>query len=63
MDETTVAAAGLTGWRTRIADSVAGPVAERSPLSEQQVRAGLALVFLALSLAYVLGAIRRAARH
>jgi hypothetical protein len=48
--------AGLQGWRGKVAD-VAGPaVAQRTPLSEDQVRAGIGLAFLALSVLYILKA-------
>jgi hypothetical protein len=45
--------AGLQGWRAKVADGVAEPVAKRSPLSEDQVRAALGAAFFVLSVLYV----------
>jgi hypothetical protein len=45
--------AGLQGWRAKVADSVAEPVAKRSPLSEDQVRAAIGALFFVLSVLYV----------
>lgn len=41
-----------------MANAAAGPVARRSGLSEDQVRAGIGALFLVLSLLYVIGAVR-----
>jgi hypothetical protein len=57
--------AALQGWRGKVADTVATPVAKRTPLREDWVRAGLGLTFLALSVLYVirsLAALRSARR-
>ena len=62
MDRNAVGKAGLSGWRTTLADSVATPVARRTPLSRDDVRAGVGAVFLVLSLVYMVGAIRRIVR-
>jgi hypothetical protein len=48
--------AGLTSWRTAVADRVAPPAAKRTPLSEDQVRAALGAAFLAISTFYVVSA-------
>ena len=45
--------AALQGWRAKVADSVAEPVAKRSPLSEDQVRAAIGALFFVLSVLYV----------
>jgi hypothetical protein len=45
--------AGLQGWRRKVADGVAEPVAERSRLNEDQIRALIGATFLLLSLTYV----------
>ena len=45
----------------KVADAVAQPVAQRSPLTEGQVRGALGAVFFALSLAYVVGTVKRLA--
>lgn len=58
MDRKQIGQAGLRGWRQKVADATAAPVAQRSPLSEDQVRAVIGAAFLALSLVYVFGAIR-----
>ena len=63
MDEVAIGKSGLKGWRARVADLVAPPVARRSPLQEDQVKAGLGVVFLALSIAYLFGAFREIATH
>ena len=44
-----VGQAGLTGWRERVADTVA----RRAPLRDDHVRAAFGLVFLALSLKHL----------
>lgn len=61
MDNVAIGTAALKGWREKVADTVATPVAKRSAFSEDQVRAVIGVVFLALSLLYVTGAIRRIA--
>ena len=43
------------GWRSTIADKVATPVARRSHLSEDDVRAAVGALFLVLTLSYVVG--------
>jgi hypothetical protein len=45
--------AGLQGWRGKVADGVAEPVSNRTPLSEEQVRALIGGVFFVLALIYV----------
>jgi hypothetical protein len=57
--------AALQGWRAKVADGVAEPVAKRSPLSEDQVRAAVGALFFVLSVIYVaktISALVRAAR-
>jgi hypothetical protein len=61
MDAITVGKAGLQGWRGKVADAVAAPVARRSGLSDDQVRAAVGALFLALSVLYVAGAAKRLA--
>jgi hypothetical protein len=48
--------AGLSTWRAAIADRVAPVAAERTPWSEDQVRAALGAAFLAVSTFYVVSA-------
>lgn len=59
MDTVSWGKAGLQGWRVKVADAVAQPVARRSPLTEDQVRAAVGAVFFALSLMYIVGTVRR----
>jgi hypothetical protein len=58
MDSKTVGLAGLRGWRGSVADRVARPIARRSSAGEDQVRAVIGAVFLALSIFYVAMAIK-----
>lgn len=60
MDPKGVAQTGLVGWRKRVADKAAEPLAERTPMSADQVRALLGALFFGLSVVYVVGTIRRA---
>jgi hypothetical protein len=53
--------AGLQGWREKVADGVAEPLAARTPLDEEQVRAVIGGVFFALSVMYVVKTVRSAA--
>ena len=57
-----VGQAGLQGWRAKVADGVAGPVASRTALDEDQVRALVGGVFFALSVMYVVKTLRAAAQ-
>lgn len=50
------------GWRRKVADSVAEPVAARTRLSRGDVRTALGLLFLALSGYYLIGTLRRSLR-
>ena len=52
--------AGLQGWREKVADRVAGPVAQRTPLDESQVRALLGAAFFVLSVLYVVKTVKSA---
>lgn len=54
MDTKELGTAGLTGWRGKVGDAVAGPVARHSPLDDDQVRAAVGFLFFGLSLLYVL---------
>ena len=59
MDAVAVGKAGLQGWRAKVGDAVAGPVAQRSPLTDDQVRAAVGGLFFVLSVVYVVGTFRR----
>ena len=61
MDARAVGEAGLQGWRGKVADAVAAPVARRSGLSDDQVRAAIGALFLALSVLYVVNAVKQLA--
>lgn len=52
--------AGLQGWRAKVADSVAAPVARRAPIEEEQVRALIGGLFFGLSVMYVVKTLRAA---
>jgi hypothetical protein len=51
--------AGLTGWRTKVADVVAPPAARKGPLSEDEARAIVGGAFFLLSVWYVATTIGR----
>lgn len=55
--------AGLKGWRARVADAVAGPVARNSRFDVEQVRNLVGLLFLVLAITYVVSAARQVARR
>lgn len=62
MDRLEVGETALVGWRVKVADALAGPLAERTPLSADAVRAILGTTFFVLSVYYVAGTIARVAR-
>jgi hypothetical protein len=51
---TELGAAGLKGWRATVGDAVASPVAKRTRLDDDQVRAAVGALFFVLALIYVL---------
>ena len=55
--------AGLQGWREKVADGIAEPVAQRVPLSAEQVRATLGALFFVLSVIYIVQTVRAATRE
>jgi hypothetical protein len=57
---TEVGQAGLQGWREKVADGVAGPVAKKTPLSEDQIRALIGGAFFVLSVVYIVQAVAAA---
>ena len=61
--KTQVAAAGLQGWRAKVGEAVAPPVARRTPASEDQVRAAVSALFFVLSVLYVIKTITTAIRR
>lgn len=52
-DVTRLGQAGLKGWREKVGDRAAPPIAQRTALSEEQVRALIGVLFFALSVMYV----------
>jgi hypothetical protein len=54
---------GLQGWREKVADGIAQPVANRAPLEEGQVRAVIGAAFFVLSVIYVAKTISAAMRQ
>jgi hypothetical protein len=61
VDVKTLGTAGLNGWRAKVGDAVAGPVARHSAADAEQVRAAVGLLFLVLSLLYVGKTLKRVA--
>ena len=51
---------GLAGWREKVADKAAPPVAARTPIDEDTIRALLGSLFFVLSLVYVASTVKRA---
>jgi len=60
---TQIGTAGLQGWRRKVGDAVAEPVAERTPLGGEQVRAVIGALFFVLSVMYVVKTISAASRE
>ena len=50
---TQIGTAGLQGWRVKAADAVAEPLAQRTPLESDQIRAAMGALFFVLALSYV----------
>jgi hypothetical protein len=50
--------AGLQGWREKVADGIAKPVANRTKLDEDQVRAVVGAAFFVLAVIYVANVVR-----
>ena len=59
MNAKDVGRAGLVGWRETVADKAAPPVAERTPVDEDAVRAAFGAFFFVLSVIYVFGTVKR----
>jgi hypothetical protein len=55
--------AGLQGWREKVADTIAEPVANRTKLDEDQVRAVIGATFFVLAVVYVANTIRALVRQ
>jgi hypothetical protein len=52
--------AGLQGWREKVADAVAAPLASRTPAREEHVRALVGGAFFVLAVVYVVKTLRAA---
>jgi hypothetical protein len=61
MDAISFGKAGLQGWRAKVADAVAQPVARRAGVADDQIRAVIGAAFFLLSVVYVAGTIKRLA--
>jgi hypothetical protein len=55
--------AGLQGWRAKVADGIAEPVADRTRLTEDQVRALIGAAFFILAVIYVANSLKALARQ
>lgn len=55
--------AGLQGWREKVADGISEPVAGRTGLDEDQVRALVGGLFFVLSVMYVVKTLSVATRE
>jgi hypothetical protein len=55
--------AGLQGWRAKVADGIAKPVASHTKLNEDQVRAIVGAGFFILGVIYVANAVRALVRQ
>ena len=60
---TDLGAAGLQGWRAKVGDAVAEPVARRTPLDDEQVRAAVGALFFVLALMYVIRSVTAAGQR
>ncbi len=54
---------GLQGWREKVADGIAEPVAQRAPVEAEHVRAALGALFFVLSVLYVIKTVSAATRE
>ena len=61
-DPTQLGQAALASWRGALADRVAPPAAEKTPWSEDQVRAAIGAAFFALATFYVVSTVVRMIR-
>jgi hypothetical protein len=55
--------AGLQGWREKVANGIAQPVADRASVDEDQVRAVVGAAFFVLAVIYVVKTISAASRQ
>jgi hypothetical protein len=55
--------AGLQGWRAKVGDGLAGPIAGRTSFDEDQVRAAVGVLFFVLSVMYVFKTVTAASKQ
>ena len=60
---TRIGTAGLQGWRSKVGDAVAEPLAQRTPLGTEQIRAAVGALFFALAVMYVFKTVSVAAHE
>jgi hypothetical protein len=60
---TKIGTAGLQGWRAKVGEAVAEPLAQRTPLAREQIKAAVGALFFALSVMYVVKTISAASRE
>jgi len=60
---TRIGTAGLQGWRRKVGDAVAEPLAQRTPLGTEQIRAAVGALFFALAVMYVFKTVSVAAHE
>ncbi len=60
---TQIGTAGLQGWRHKVGDAVAEPLAQRTPLASDQIKAALGAIFFTLSVMYVVKTVNTASRQ
>jgi hypothetical protein len=60
---TNIGTAGLQGWRAKVGEAVAEPLAQRTPLAREQIKAAIGALFFALSVMYVVKTISAASRE
>ena len=52
-----------SGWRAKVADTLADPVSEKTPLKPEQVRAAVGAAFFVLAVVYVTKTVKAAAEQ
>jgi hypothetical protein len=60
IEPTNLGQTALVGWREKVANGVARPLARRTAISEEPVRAAIGALFFGLSVYYVASTVRRA---
>jgi len=60
IDATELGQTALVGWREKVANGVARPLAGRTDVAEEPIRAVIGMLFFALSVYYVASTVRRA---